>query len=99
MTTQSQVLEIVNKTGVYSASLYKFKRSTRGLNEINPAKKLTEKGQLKLINEEKEVFEDGEVIHYTWTKSTSSDDRSYQNAKINHRGSGRKKQERSKVTD
>lgn len=66
--TQSEILEIVNKTGVYSARLYTFCRSVRGLNEVNPAKKLAEKGRLKLISENKEVIEGGEVVHYTWVK-------------------------------
>lgn len=66
MATQSEVLKAVNKAGVYSAKLYKFNRSVRGLNEVNPAKKLVEKGRLVLISETKEEIEGGEIIHYMW---------------------------------
>ena len=68
MTTQSEIMKTVNKTGFYSARLYVSDRSKWGLNEVNPAKKLVEKGQLKLINENKEVQGGVEIVHYTWAK-------------------------------
>ena len=68
MTTQSEILKTVNKTGFYSARLYVSDRSVRGLNEVNPAKKMVKKGQLKLIKEDKEVRDGMEIVDYTWAK-------------------------------
>jgi len=72
MATQSEVLQAVNLNGFYSARLYKFNRSgicVRGIRDVSPAEKLTEKGVLTLKERYEEAFEHGTVTHFTWVKT------------------------------
>jgi len=68
MVTQSEVLQIVNRDGFYTARLYEFNRCVRGISDVSPAVKLTEKGVLILKEKSEQVFEEGTVTHYTWVK-------------------------------
>ena len=65
MATQKEVLRLVKKQGFYTAKLYHFVRSSRGHQEVNPAKKLEEKGLLELKSEKTE----GATVTYTWVKA------------------------------
>lgn len=69
MATQSEVLQAVIRDGFYSARLYKFNRSVRGIRDVSPAEKLTEKGVLVLNEKTEEPFEGGLVTHFTWVKA------------------------------
>lgn len=72
MATQSEVLQAVDLTGSYSASLYKFSRTgicVRGIREVSPAEKLTEKGVLVLKEWSEETFDGGTVVRFTWVKA------------------------------
>ncbi len=70
---QSEILKLIKSEGTYSAKLYRFCRSVRGLREVRPAQKLTEKGFLRMVSEEKEKNEFGEVVTYVWALATNND--------------------------
>lgn len=72
MATQSEVLRAVMRDGFYSARLYKYNRTgvcVRGIRDVSPAEKLTEKGALVLKEKAEESFEGGVVTHFTWVKA------------------------------
>jgi hypothetical protein len=69
MATQAEVLEEVRLKGSYSADLYRFGRSSRGYREVDPARRLAEKGVLTLKDRWTEKTPKGEVIHSTWVKA------------------------------
>jgi hypothetical protein len=69
MATQKEVLEEVEKFGFYEAHLRKNNRSTCGSEEVSPAKKLVEKGLLRLASENRIANDDGWTIIYRFEKA------------------------------
>ncbi len=73
MTTQAKVLQAIEKTGSYSARLYKLDCQAgvcvKGIREVAPAERLVEKGVLILKRETEELCIGGKIIHFTWVKA------------------------------
>ena len=68
MANQKEIIKAIEENGFYEAQLRKHGRSTRGQQDVNTAKKLVEKGVLRLSSEVKEPDGEDWTIFYRFEK-------------------------------